>query len=239
MEFEYFRQRKKAQTSSNGEYYQQGSDASKKGSIDSEVLPLLSLINVHSEYLSTSSCSGRTVIWLDIPTVRTSQDSTQDSCQKPSGQWLFVSHDATGFIFPDWKSSVEDQLSRLSVLPKLTVNETSPTLGIVYLKMEPLILHIEASSIKSAQKLVQIALQAGYRNSGITLTDKRCIVAIRSTLKLDVPIASIDIKSTEKHHIEWLVTDEYLSKLTTIAQEKMAINSLQRQRLYNDVQKKI
>ena len=41
-------------------------DLSKKGSVDAAILPLLSYINSRECYYSTSSCSGRLVVFAEV-----------------------------------------------------------------------------------------------------------------------------------------------------------------------------
>ena len=55
-------------------------DKSKKGDIDSLVLPLLNIINRKEEYYTTSSCSGRVYLW-------------QGSGKKNETNWITVSHE--------------------------------------------------------------------------------------------------------------------------------------------------
>jgi len=61
-------------------------DKSKKGDIDTKVVPLLETINVSSDYYSTSSCSGRVYLW-------------KGTGKKSETQWLKVSHDLIGDDF--------------------------------------------------------------------------------------------------------------------------------------------
>ena len=59
-------------------------DLSPKGKPDEEVLGLLELLNAHDDYVSTSSCSGRAVVYLDA-------DKNADGDQA-KGRWLMNSH---------------------------------------------------------------------------------------------------------------------------------------------------
>jgi tRNA wybutosine-synthesizing protein 3 len=65
-------------------------DKSKKGSIDSGVKGLVDLINSKEEYYTTSSCSGRVVLW--------------QNGGKNEGKWLKVSHDLIEKVFFDVSS---------------------------------------------------------------------------------------------------------------------------------------
>lgn len=89
-------------------------------------------------------------------------------------------------------------------------------------------MHVEARSLEAAQKLLSVAVQSGFRNSGISLSSKRTIVAIRCTLKLDVPIIYNQDGSC-------LLNNIYLEEITSIANEKMKANILLIDRLYADL----
>lgn len=53
-------------------------------------------------------------------------------------------------------------------------------------RFEPFILAAECRDMSSAQKLVAVARQAGFRESGVTATKARTIAGIRCSLRLEV-----------------------------------------------------
>ena len=53
-------------------------------------------------------------------------------------------------------------------------------------RFEPFILAAECRDMSSAQKLVGVARQAGFRESGVTATKARTIAGIRCSLRLEV-----------------------------------------------------
>ena len=55
-------------------------DKSKKGDIDTRVIPILNTINANTEYYTTSSCSGRVYLWTGTG-------------KKNQTEWIKVSHD--------------------------------------------------------------------------------------------------------------------------------------------------
>ena len=59
-------------------------DLSPKGKPDEQIIELLQLLNAHEKYVTTSSCSGRAVIYLDA------DKSTQD--KESRGRWLMNEH---------------------------------------------------------------------------------------------------------------------------------------------------
>ncbi|CAO2842541.1 unnamed protein product [Amaranthus hypochondriacus] len=171
-------------------------DKSPKGTIDTPIIPLLNTINNHPCYFTTSSCSGRISIFSHLP-------------NKPKGgSWLFISHDPVNpssilnIIFPtDSNNSSETTHSESSEL---------------VFRFEPLIIAIECKDVGSAQFLVSLAISSGFRESGITsVSSKRVIIAVRSSIRLEVPLGC-------KGRI--MVSSEYLRFLVDIANEKMAAN---------------
>jgi tRNA wybutosine-synthesizing protein 3 len=59
-------------------------DLSPKGRPDDEVLELLELLNSHANYVSTSSCSGRAVVYLDA--------DKNGQGEEARGRWLMNRH---------------------------------------------------------------------------------------------------------------------------------------------------
>ncbi|RYG69000.1 hypothetical protein EON64_03815, partial [archaeon] len=143
-----------------------GVDFSPKGSIDTPILELVHLINSHRSYITTSSCSGRLSVSYHL-----------DSQNKKGVNWLLIKH---GIIVKDEVLTALEGLSKLEVIPKL-----------VYLKCEALILHICCESLGAAKDFHALAMQCGYRESGISISfTNKVMLAIRtSSFSLDMPLA--------------------------------------------------
>ncbi|KAG0347499.1 hypothetical protein BG004_007646 [Podila humilis] len=119
------------------------------------------------------------------------------------GQWLYVSHDPVEMQAGEGRWLVEKlfgpEAHRIITMEEQQQQQQQQqikTLGmarsqLVYFKFEPMILHIEASTAGAAKQFLNHSLFSGYRNSGILPSAKRTMLAIRSTLKLDAPIAYI------------------------------------------------
>lgn len=82
-------------------------------------------------------------------------------------------------------------------------------------RFEPLIIAVECKDIEAAQFLVSLAISSGFRESGITSVNKRVIIAIRCSIRLEVPLGD-----TEKI----MVSPEYVKYLVELANEKMEVN---------------
>ena len=62
------------------------------------------------------------------------------------------------------------------------------------LRFEPFILSVEAASVEEGSRMVAAARDAGYRESGITACDKRTIIAVRCSIRMEVPVVSKGVR---------------------------------------------
>ncbi|XP_054720316.1 tRNA wybutosine-synthesizing protein 3 homolog [Uloborus diversus] len=171
-------------------------DLSKKGSVDSRISDLVNVLNSHPSYFTTSSCSGRAIIF-------TSSDVKKKGCS-----WIFVSHD--------------------QVSSKEIINSLKSHSGSAVLKFEPFILHVQCSTIADAQKMHALSIQSGFRNSGFSIgRSGKIILAVRSTLALEVPISSEGCL---------LVSSEYIAYIVDNLNQKMEENWQRTQRFYLNIQ---
>ncbi|TKY54013.1 tRNA wybutosine-synthesizing protein 2/3/4 [Spatholobus suberectus] len=178
------------------------SDKSPKGSLDAPIIPLLNALNQSPSYFTTSSCSGRISI-LSQPL----SPSPNAKKKARGGTWLFVSHDPAD---PD------------SVLSLLFPAESthSPVSELVF-RFEPLIIALECRDLSSAHSLVSLAISCGFRESGITNAKKRVIIAIRCSIRMEVPLG-------DTHNL--MVSPEYVRYLVNVANDKMEANRKRTQR---------
>ncbi|KAM3866411.1 tRNA wybutosine-synthesizing protein 3 homolog [Diretmus argenteus] len=176
------------------------SDLSRKGSVDEDIAHIVSFLNDSDSYFTTSSCSGRITLMDGVP------EST--NIQKHNCVWLFVSHQ---------KCESDDLISAL-------VRSS----GDAVLKFEPFVLHIQCRSLQDAQLMHSVAVNSGFRNSGLTVGKAgRIITAVRSTHGLEVPLS---------HQGRLLVAPEYIHFLVQIANQKMEENLRRIQRFYQNLQ---
>lgn len=96
------------------------------------------------------------------------------------------------------------------------------------LKFEPFILHVQCRTLQDARTLHSVAVDSGFRNSGITVgTRGKIMLAVRSTHGLEVPLT---------HKGKLMVTEEYIEFLLTIANQKMEENKRRIGRFYTCLQ---
>ena len=96
------------------------------------------------------------------------------------------------------------------------------------------ILHVLASSVSSAEKLLSAALQAGFRESGASSLESSCpMVAVRCQgLAFDCIIGRADANGI---NIEVLVSEDYLRTMARVVNERFATNSERLRRFENAV----
>ncbi|XP_054888558.1 tRNA wybutosine-synthesizing protein 3 homolog isoform X1 [Poeciliopsis prolifica] len=132
-----------------------------------------------------------------------SSDAHKQNCV-----WLFVSHQ---------KCTCDDLMSGLS-----------RSCGDAMLKFEPFVLHVQCRRLEDAQLLHSVAVNSGFRNSGLTVGKTgKIISAVRSTHGLEVPLS---------HHGKLLVDEDYIQFLTQIANQKMEENVRRIQRFFQNLQ---
>ena len=148
-------------------------DKSKKGSIDTLMIPLITSINEIPYFVTTSSCSGR------ITLLTKNEDS-----RKNEVSWPFVSHEAVTY-------------NDILKAAKETVMRTKDT---IWLKMESPILHVSAKTIEAGAELVDMGFKCGFKYAGIfSIKPERIMVQIFGTEKIETVIAKDgELLSSEK-----------------------------------------
>jgi tRNA wybutosine-synthesizing protein 3 len=188
--------------------YGEGDDKSPKGSVDVAIRDLCDLVNTHPSYVTLSSCSGRIAIFDPKDSPENAEEDERTAGGKGKGEWILVSHEPV------------DPAS----IPPLLDKESK---GKLIFKHEPLLLHIAASSLARGRKFLSLALQLGFRESGLVVSPTRVTVAIRShSLSLCVPLAYSGALRP---------SDDYLVALVEEANQQMKNNMDKLNRLENEI----
>jgi tRNA wybutosine-synthesizing protein 3 len=202
-------------------YGVEGDDKSPKGSVDGPIQPFVDLLNRHSSYCTLSSCSGRLSLFdpngrhEGIQGSTTADNDTNTRSGKGTGGWLLVSH-----------QPIESSELVNCFPPSLEDKETADIPWIF--KLEPLLLHVAARSLQRGRKLLRIALDLGFRESGLVVSDARVTVAIRGhSLALAVPLAPSGPLRPPT---------EFLDALIDQANQRLLQNWHQLDRLYERIQ---
>ncbi|KAF9197001.1 hypothetical protein BGZ50_002712 [Haplosporangium sp. Z 11] len=190
----------------------------------------------------------------------TSLAAVEAAKRAKGGQWLYVSHDPVDFPTGQGKDQEKRWIINTLFGPEAhrvvtmeesilsgveTQTEVMTKSQLVYFKFEPMILHIEAATPTAAKTFLNHSLFSGYRNSGILPSAKRTMLAIRSTLKIDAPIAYIPIGAssssiptaasgtgaeTSDPKIHLMVSLQYLRMLIELSNDKFRMNVAQMSR---------
>jgi tRNA wybutosine-synthesizing protein 3 len=197
-----------------------GCDNSPKGSVDALCLPLMAVLNAHPDYVTTSSCSGRIALF-HSPSP-SGMDAAEGCVQKRGAGalgWLFVSHDT---LPPETVTAlVSFLLGQAPTTSALFAAPSAPLHGVVSLKCEPFVMHIQCRSVAAAKRLLTVALGSGFRNSGVIPPGTNTMVAIRHAgLSLDAPLV---IDGCSPFTGDPATT--YLNALLSLANSKLAENA--------------
>ena len=171
-------------------------DKSPKGSVDEPIQGLVDLINAHNDYSTTSSCSGRISLF---------HTAGSDSALKGTGKWLLALH----------RTLVDaDELKQTLHQGLLSNSKEAPSMTLF--KHEPFVLHVMCRTLEHAQAFLKIAMDAGFRESGLSVGSKKIMVGVRTTANvLECPVA-LDGKI--------LCSEEYLDFLATEANRRFVEN---------------
>jgi tRNA wybutosine-synthesizing protein 3 len=160
--------------------------AIKSNLVDEEVIPIINKINELNDYYTTSSCIGRCGI-MEFPKGKNA---------KIHSRWLGKWHHYATY----------DELFE-------ALSKKSDDFELMVFVMNSPILHIAAKDTNSAKKMVELAIHNGLKASSIkSVSDRRVIVEILGTYKIDTPIGK-DGKI--------LVNEDYLKFLLDVGNFKL------------------
>ncbi|KAF3078165.1 hypothetical protein TWF569_003343 [Orbilia oligospora] len=222
-----------------------GTDASPKGSVDKQIIPIMELLNSHPGTVTTSSCSGRVSVFLE----GRKQSSTASASQQEretdvataggkggDGRWLLVTHDN---LLDDILQESRDDNAFLNTMfggipsePAATqlIGELSSGTRYVHFKFEPMILHVLTETLEIANRLLTCAISSSFRESGIVSPLKNPIVAIRTMgLAFDAPVGIYD---PEKNVIQRFIDPPGLRVLARLTGDRFRENSRRIDSLY-------
>jgi len=146
------------------------------GKVDRDIIPLLRKINSLDEYYTTSSCSGRIQI---------------TAAKLPGDKFNLIT-------LAKWHRVVD-------VKEVLRVIEASSEEDI-WFGVQPPILHVVCKDLTSAERLLELARNNGFKHSGIQgLNPERVVLEITSTERIETPLRLNGIDFFDKGRLELLV----------------------------------
>jgi len=157
-------------------------DKSSIGTWDEHIKNLCEKINKKANFYTLSSCAGRIVLIKNLT-------------KKGPDMFVLRSHEKVSL----------DELKKS--LEKSSLNKEN-----LIFKQETCILHVCCERIEDAEKLLNIAREAGWKNSGIMSTQGRIVCELRSTEYLAFPIMVCG---------KILVSDDFLRVVVKEANERL------------------
>ena len=165
-------------------------DKSPKGFVDSDIVELVQEINDHPNYVTTSSCSGRAVIF-------------EEGSQRREGKWLYNSHSSFSF------EAVACALAKACGNAQLKFEPF-----ILHVRCRNLDSAVELLSVSTQSgfrySFIIHCAEIYYnipRESGIVLgkSKKKIIVAVRTTsIRLDIPVVRAGQCLVSRELLIWL-----------------------------------
>ncbi|MBI2548866.1 hypothetical protein HYW21_05950 [Candidatus Woesearchaeota archaeon] len=155
----------------------QKKDKSKKGDVDPEIKEIITLFNQHRDYFTTSSCAGRSMVYA-LPSSR----------KKHEAVWLLVSHSGVTLA----------ELQRALVsLPE------DP----VWVKFEPLIVHVRCRDLAAAKSIMACCSSCGLKKSGIIACGTKMMVEMIGTDFLEMLLAKEGKLLVDQRYLTCLVEE--------------------------------
>ncbi|KAG9512081.1 hypothetical protein KCU71_g12761, partial [Aureobasidium melanogenum] len=203
-----------------------------RSNIDVGIRKLVDEINEIETLVTTGSCAGRIVVYLEGRSLTGPRSNLDDhtrisgasiAADDNGGQALFVAHDPLPL---SGKIPVAPMLG-LSDHTNLAVPPSIEGVRWVRCKFEPMCLRILCSSLESAQKLDTAALQSGFRESGISnistdnLRTSTAMVAIRNT---DLSFDSVIGYEADDGKLIPMVNEAYMRILVELCNQKFQVN---------------
>ena len=172
-------------------------DAIESKEVDERIIPIVEKINAINDFFTTSSCSGRIVL-LELPSFGKKRKA------KFLGKW-------------HGKVNIEE-------IKKVLKEKKEKELW--FLVQSP-IFHIATISMKNAKKLLNIAIQSGFKYSSIKAVNGKIVVEILTAERLDAPLVIKD---------EMFVGDEYIKTLIDIANKMIGKMNIKLKRLEKNLE---
>lgn len=175
--------------------------ALKEGKMDKDLIPFCKYIEKTKNYFTASGCAGRIAL-VALDEMETKKESA---------------------FYRKWHRTV----GRNEVLEAVKKFDGK----ILWLKQEPLILHIGAGTLQNARKILSACENAGMKRAGIKAAKEgKLIVEMTGTHNINVPVKENGKIIAGEEFLEWLIkkaNEKFLKNRETLKKfEKEARKSL-------------
>lgn len=113
----------------------------------------------------------------------------KDSKEKRDDLFIFVSHDEISF------KQLKEEIEKIKFK------------DLIYFKCDPVILHVSCRTLKDCQNLIGKAMEAGWKRNGIISSDKRFVVELNATGKLEFPLFKDGKLLVDDNFLELIVSE--------------------------------
>lgn len=154
---------------------------------DEEIVGIIEKINSHEDFFTTSSCSGRIAL-ICLPEIGAKREA------KFIGKWHR----------PVTKEEVLEAIKQKS-------SAGISNKGEIWLLSQSPILHVACRGLEKAKTLLRIAIQSGFKYSGIkaianSKDNEKVVVEIVSTERMDVPLGKDGMLLCSEAHLDFILS---------------------------------
>ncbi|MFH2106393.1 MAG: hypothetical protein ABII22_03975 [Candidatus Micrarchaeota archaeon] len=142
--------------------------AIKENKVDSNVIPLIRLINKNKNWTTASSCHGQIGLL----------------------EYGFESEKKEPKIHGRWHSAIEPETVEMSILRHGLKKQ-------LWFRFEPFVLEVAAKDIKSALEFLGKARKCGIRNCSIQSISKKVMMEMHGQGQIAIPVNQVEGKWTE------------------------------------------
>ena len=79
--------------------------------------------------------------------------------------------------------------------------------GLIYYRLDPCIIHIAANTLENSQKIHDLGKKAGWKRCGIIATNKRFVVELNASYKIELPIMFQGKILVDNEYLKFLVKE--------------------------------
>lgn len=240
-------------------------DKSPKGSVDTQILDLIRLINSVDGWVTTSSCAGRVAVFVEgpkkeLPSEAFENGSNTDEQQgiaangreaevsvktapggKGGGRWLFVSHDPLDTVADRPNTPSWTEKFGLSSPTARAQHYSTQSSQLIHLTYSPLILHILCANLHYAKPLLSAAINASFRESGVqslkALDPSFDGEGVMVAIRTNGIVfeSVVGICNPAADTVESIVSEGYLEMCVSVVNERFQWNEVRKQRLVHEL----
>ena len=175
--------------------------ADKEKKADKQIIPMCRFISKTKNYFTSSSCAGR-IILLQLPKEENKKDAT---------------------FHRKWHRKVKEK--------ELWEGIEDKTIGELWFKLDPFILHIGADSLENARNILKVMKKIGIKRGGIMVTKPgKFLIELLGTQVLAFPVKKDD---------KIIVNKEVMGYMLRRANEKLEKNYLLLKKLEKNFRKEL